>query len=492
MDLKNFYSLFISVILIGIISCEGKEDYIPPAVTPPDKPNPPQPTEVYNKPDFTLHKEGEPFNSYRGLVMTGYQGWFCAPGSGCSHGNHQNTAWYHYRENEVFEPGVLRNSIDFWPDMREYEKQYIPGKFTYPNGQKATVFSSYDKSTVMLHFKWMKDYGIDGAFMQRFVGEVIDNPKGKDHFDKVLESAMDASNRHQRAICVMYDLSGSTSARISKVLTDAQDIMNKYQLKDRTKQKFYLHQNNKPLITIWGVGFNDGREYSLDDIEVLISGLKDMGFSIMLGVPTYWRERKNDTLPDSKLHDLIKSADVIMPWFVGRYNYTNYSNFYTLIEQDIEWCKKNNVEYAPLCYPGYADRNMHPNNSIGPRQEGKFLWNQIYHTIKSGAQMLYIAMFDEMDEGTSIFKTANSKDVPGNEAEDNYWVLFQNGRYSIRKSELTGLTGNDWCKTASSLNVTFQGIEDNLPTDHYLWLTGQGRKMLRGEIPLKQTLPVRN
>lgn len=491
MNNKDVFSLFISILILGFISCSGEDNHIPPAITPPDKPNPP-PTEVYNEPDFTPHNEGEPFNSYRGLVMTGYQGWFCAPGSGCSHSNHQNTAWYHYRENEMFEPGVLRNSIDFWPDMREYEKQYTPGKFIYPNGEQATVFSSYDKSTVMLHYKWMKDYGIDGAFMQRFVSEVIDNSKGKDHFDKVLESAMEASNTHQRAISVMYDLSGATSAKIANVIADAQDIMNKYQLKDRTKQKFYLHQNNKPLITIWGVGFNDGRAYSLDDIELLISGLKDMGFSIMLGVPTYWRERRNDTLPDSKLHDLIRASDVIMPWFVGRYNNTNYSNFHTLIEQDIEWCKTNGIEYAPLCFPGYSDRNMYPNNSITPRNGGQFLWNQIYHTVKSGAQMLYIAMFDEIDEGTAIFKNANSKDVPGNEADDSYWVLFQNGKYSIRKSEVTGLTGNDWCKTAASLKVTFQGIEDNLPTDHYLWLTGQGKKMLRGEIPLKQSLPVRN
>lgn len=116
-----------------------------------------------------------------------------------------------YRENDMFEPGVLRNSIDFWPDMKEYEKQYTPGKFKYPNGEVATVYSAYDESSVLLHFKWMKEYGLDGVFMQRFVGEVINNPDGKDHFDKVLESAMKGSNTYQRAICVMYDLGGFMS-----------------------------------------------------------------------------------------------------------------------------------------------------------------------------------------------------------------------------------------------------------------------------------------
>lgn len=491
MKLKNFCFFVLCTLLMSVATAcgGGDDDYIPPPVEEPEKP---EPTEEYNKPDFTPHKDGEPFNSYRGLVMTGYQGWFGAPDDGCSHSQHKNTEWYHYRESEMFEPGVLRNSIDFWPDMREYEKQYTPGKFILPNGEKATVFSSYDKSTVMLHFKWMKDYGIDGAFMQRFVGEVIDNPDGKDHFDKVLESAMEASNTHQRAICVMYDLGGFIPSRLAKTLADAQAIMDKYQLKDRTKQKFYLHQSEKPLIVLWGVGFNDGRPYSLTDIEQLMNGLKEKGFSIMLGVPTYWRERRNDALADIKLHELIKAADVIMPWFVGRYGKDNYPDFHNLIKNDISWCKTNKVEYAPLCFPGSSDRNMHPNNGINPRYGGQFLWDQMYHCIKSGAQMLYMAMFDEIDEGTALFKCLNKSNVPSNQAATDYWVLYRNGGYSMRTTAYTGDLGtNDWCRKASELNVEFQGIEDNLQTDHYLWLTGQGKKMLRGEIPLKSSLPAR-
>lgn len=487
---KMYYLLLCGLLAFTTACGGGDDDIIPPAIEP-DKPDKPTPEEVFNKPDFTAHVDGEPFDTYRGLVMTGYQGWFGAPGDGCSHSQHKNTEWYHYRENDLFEPGVLRNSIDFWPDMREYEKQYTPGKFVYPNGDQATVYSAYDKSSVLLHFKWMKDYGIDGAFMQRFVGEVIDNPDGKDHFDKVLESAMEGSNTHQRAICVMYDLGGFQPDRLTKVLTDAQSIMDKYQLKDRTKQKFYLYQNSKPMIVLWGVGFNDNRPYSLTDIEELMNGLKEKGFSIMLGVPTYWRERRNDALPDAKLHELIKAADVIMPWFVGRFGDDNYSNFHSLVENDIKWCNENKVEYAPLCFPGSCDRNMHPNNSVNPRLGGKFLWNQMYHCIKSGAQLLYIAMFDEIDEGTAIYKCLNQSDVPSNESAVDYYVLYQNGGYRISSKMVEGLTGNDWCQRAKDLNITFMGVEDGLPTDHYLWLVGQGKKMLRGEIPMTATLPGR-
>ena len=161
------------------------------------------------------------------------------------------------------------------------------------------------------------------------------------HLDSQASNSMSSSKRGTEAL-----------------LTDAQNIMDKYQLKDRTKQKYYLYQNEKPLIVLWGVGFNDNRPYSLTDVESLMNGLKEKGFSIMLGVPTYWRERRNDALPDAKLHDLIKAADVIMPWFVGRYDNNSYSNFYSLIQNDIAWCKTNKVEYAPLCFPGSSDRNM--------------------------------------------------------------------------------------------------------------------------------------
>lgn len=480
---------------------DDNSDYIPPAIEPPVTP----PAEdVYNLPKFEPHVDGEPFNTYRGLVMAGYQGWFGAPGDGCSHSQHANTAWYHYRENNVFEPGVLRNSIDFWPDMSEYEKQYTPMKvrdgvetpaFYYPNGEVATVYSAYDESSVLLHFKWMKDYGLDGVFMQRFVGEVINNPDGKDHFDKVLASAMKGSNLYQRAICVMYDLGGFMDGgvrnTVAEVLADAQNIMDTYQLKNRDVQKYYLYQNDKPMIVLWGVGFNDNRPYSLDDVEQLMNGLKEKGFSIMLGVPTYWRQLSNDCLSDSKLHDLIKAADVIMPWFVGRYGNDNYSNFHSLIESDIAWCENEGVEYAPLCFPGSSDRNMHPNNTVNDRVGGHFLWNQMYHCINSGAQMLYIAMFDEIDEGTAIYKCLNKSDVPSNESDLEYYVAYDGNNYYTFANEPINIDKYEWVQKASDLDVVFQGIEDDLPTDHYLWLVGQGKKMLRGEIPLKSSWPSR-
>ena len=420
--MKVLYSFTILHLLLLLFACNSREKEI---VDPEDTKEPPPVTsEIFNKPDFIPHKEGEPFDSYRGLVMAGYQGWFCAPGGNCSHSKHKNTEWYHYRESEMFAPGVRRNSIDMWPDMREYEVKYTPGNFILPNGQKAQVYSNYDRSTVLLHFKWMKEYGIDGAFVQRFVGEVIDNPDGKDHFDTVLRHAMEASNTHQRAICVMYDLGGFIPERLGKTLADAQSIMNVYQLKDRTKQKYYLHQNGKPLITLWGVGFNDGRPFSLTDVESLINGLKQMGYSIMLGVHTYWSERRNDALSDPKLHEVIKSVDIIMPWFVGRYGMGNFPDFHKLIEYYIQWCKTNKVEYAPLCFPGssdlkYASASFSPEND---RYKGQFLWNQMYQASNRAHKCCIWPCSMKLMKVLPLLQSIESKEsVPGNVPENPYY-----------------------------------------------------------------------
>ena len=137
--------------------------------------------------------------------MAGYQGWFAAQGDASERG------WYHYQNNSCggFFPGCA--SIDFWPNMGEYNKKYKT-PFQYANGTDAYLYSPYDEETVDLHFKWMKDYGIDGVFMQRFVVEIKEsNTKGKIQFNKVLQNALKAAEKYGRAICIMYDLSGCTS-----------------------------------------------------------------------------------------------------------------------------------------------------------------------------------------------------------------------------------------------------------------------------------------
>ena len=117
------------------------------------------------------------FKSIRNLVMAGYQGWFNTPEDGAGLG------WKHFEKEKEFKPGKC--TIDLWPDVSEYKKTYETA-FKLPDETPAKVFSSYDASTTDLHFKWMKQYGIDGVFMQRFVVS-IRNQKGKDRLSKVVK-----------------------------------------------------------------------------------------------------------------------------------------------------------------------------------------------------------------------------------------------------------------------------------------------------------------
>lgn len=371
-----------------------------------------------------------------GLVMAGYQGWFNTPGDG------EGRGWHHYERRGRFEPGYC--TIDLWPDMREYEKQYETA-FKYEDGSVATVFSPADESTVRLHFKWMKDYGIDGVFMQRFISE-IRNESGMKHFAGVLESAGKAALEYDRTIAVMYDLSGITSNEVDIVIEDWKNLLKKFGFDKRSKYSNYLFCNDRPLVAIWGVGFNDNRRYNMNDIEKLVKFMKsDEGgnCSVLLGVPTYWREFGRDCIQDVKLHEVIKMADVVHPWFVGRFREEGYDNFKPLIGKDKKWCDENGLKYMPVVFPGFSWNNMLPSgrpSSTIPRNSGSFFWKQLSGAAAQGAQMIYVAMFDEIDEGTAIFKVAHR--VPVGDSK-------------------------------------FIPTDDDIPSDHYLWLTGQAAQMLK-------------
>jgi hypothetical protein len=401
-----------------------------------------------NKP--SVEKEWK-YMSYKGLVMTGYQGWFNAEGDGADRG------WNHYQgRNQTFVPGNC--SIDMWPDVSEYPKTYETS-FTLADGSPARVFSSYDESTIDVHFKWMSDYHIDGAFLQRFV-TTLKNPKGNKHYKKLVNSVLQSAEKYDRAVAVMYDLSGMTADDYQVVIDDWKMLVDEYKLNKKDVYENYLFHRQKPLVAIWGAGFNDGRKYGLNDVEKIVSFLKDDpeygGCSVLLGVPTWWRELKYDTENDSSLHKLIKKIDIVHPWFVGRYNEDSYPGFQERIKEDIAWTKANNLDYVPVVFPGFSWKNMRPNDPFDaiPRNKGSFLWTQLAGAVEAGAEMIYAAMFDEIDEATALFKVTKAESTPVGASR-------------------------------------FLPYEAEVPSDHYMWLTGQAGGMLKKEIPFQKTMPYR-
>lgn len=406
------------------------------------------------KPYKGEHHRGVNTSTLKGKVMCGYQGWFAAEGDGSGRG------WVHYGQGKKFRPGNC--TIDLWPDMREMgedEKYVTP--FFYADKSKASVFSSYNKKTVERHFQWMKQSAIDGVFLQRF-GSSLRSAKVYNHRNVVLSNVQAGANKHGRTWAVMYDLSGLKAGEIkSLVMEDWKRLVKRMKIKD---DKSYLHENGKPVVAVWGIGFNGGRQYNLDECMKLVRFLKEDkefgGNTVMLGVPAYWRTLQRDAVKDVKLHEIIKQADIISPWTVGRYRTPEGAKDYAekTLSKDVQWTSKNGLKYMPVAFPGFSWQNLSKtrdeDNKLGhiPRLKGQFLWEQARAFKQHGAGMLYVAMFDEIDEGTAIFKCTNKPPIG-----DSKFLTY-----------------------------------DGLPTDHYLWLTGEITKYFHQEKPLPQSMPVRD
>jgi hypothetical protein len=381
-----------------------------------------------------------------GKVMCGYQGWFAAATDGGGRG------WTHWGGRDGFRPGSC--CIDLWPDLTELgPDERFATDFKQEDGKPAEVFSPFIRQTVLRHFKWMQECGIDGVFVQRFITDVS-SPRGARHFNVVLNHCREGANRYGRAYAVMYDLSGLGGGQMQRVMDDWKALVDHAQI---TKDPAYLHHAGKPVVTIWGFGSNDGRKYTPTEGLELVKFFKEDprygGCTVMLGVPTYWRTLERDCVKDPVMHELILKADIVSPWTVGRYTTPAQATRHaeTTLKQDIEWCKTKGKEYLPVVFPGFSWHNMNPRSPLDqiPRLKGQFLWTQYVQAKKAGATMIYQAMFDEVNEGTAIFKCTNKPPV------------------------------------GDSQFVTYEG----LPSDFYLKLVGYGGRMLRGEATAVEEVP---
>ncbi len=372
-----------------------------------------------------------------GKIMCGYQGWFNCEGDGAELG------WTHWARHgrERFGPGNV--TVDLWPDVSELDAdELFATGFQLADGSTANVFSSYNRKTVLRHFQWMEEYGIDGAFLQRFANGLKGNAQ-TDHKDAVLSHVREGARESGRTYAVMYDLSGIKKGETTNVKDDW------LKLKERkiTSDTGYLHHEGKPLVSIWGVGFNDNRDYTLAECRELIEFLKAEGCAVMVGVPFWWRDGGRDSTEAPERLNILALADVISPWAVGRYQTPKQARELSdrVARHDLNWCQERGIDFLPVVFPGFSWFNLHGDemNKI-PRLKGEFLWSQIVAAKSIGCEMIYVAMFDEVDEGTAIFKCTNN--VPVGEG------------------------------------VSFLDIE-GLPSDYYLRLVGAGGKMLRDEIP---------
>ncbi len=375
-------------------------------------------------------------STLRGKVMVGYNGWYNFDGDG------GNRGWAHWTKNPA-EPLAEENiSVELFPDLSEFAPdERFATDLLRPDGTPVEIYSSLHKETVKRHFQWMRDYQIDGAFIKRY-GRDLFSANSRHHTNTVLANAQNGAAAAGRSIAVAYDLNGMCAGEVKHLIDDWKHLS---EIKKITENATYLHHEGKPLVAVWGVGFAD-RHYTLTECEKLISFLKQQGCAVLVGTSSEWRKRNEHGELNTALLDLLAQVDVISPWTVGVYQSPKEARIHGrhIWKAEKAWCDARGIDHLPVIFPGFSRgayyREM---QNIVPRQHGKLLWAQFTAARRLGSEMVYVASFDGMNNGTAILKF--DKTTP----------------------HLEGVHGISY---------------ENIPTDYYLKLTGEGGRLIKNEI----------
>jgi hypothetical protein len=389
-------------------------------------------------------------------VLIGYQGWFGCPGDG-SPGNR----WSHWSRGI---PSAETLAIDLYPDLRELdadERCSLPG-FTI-QGKPAYLFSAWNRKTVLRHFQWMKQYGLDGVLVQRFITDIAQR---RSTGDVVLKNVIAGAEATGRTFAIEYDVSGANPQNFAQILQDDWKYLID-NLKVTANPRYQFH-NGKPLVSVWGMGLNEAGHPPEDAAaaKALIawfhSGAPEKyRATYMGGTPSRWRSLTNDARQSAEWASTYQSMDIVQPWTVGRYRDQESADRWReqMLVPDLALAARNHQLYMPVIFPGFSWHNLKreaPPNQI-PRNRGEFLWRQAYNAKIGGATMLKIAMFDEVNEGTAIFKAASHRsDAP----DQGYWL-------------------------------TLDADGADLPSDWYLRLASEITRMFHGEIAPHAQMPLK-
>ncbi len=394
----------------------------------------------------TLNVPAVDNTTFEGKVMFGYQGWFAHPEF-----ESPNKTWFHWG-NLSDVNGVL--NVEMYPDMREYSsaERFRTG-YTLPSGVMAPVFASANRATVMRHMKWVRDYNTDGVFLQRFISE-YGNKNVMGYRDQVTEGVKAGCEKYGRVYAIMYDGMGG-STYVANLKNDWMHLVDDLKV---TESPAYLHHKGLPLVSLWGFTVRDAPTSA--ELEDLINWFHNNPIpryraSIKLGVDDNWFASTQDWL------DALGKVEVISPWSVGRYGKQSSYDTYVAsqLSPSLKWCNARGILYVPVIFPGFSWFNLKKETTLKnaiPRTGGNLFWLQSYGAINKGVKSIYIAMLDEVDEATAMFKTAeNASQAPA----QRYW-----------------------------LNLDADGVA--LPSDWYLRCAGKTAEVLRKKIPNTSTLGI--
>jgi len=303
-----------------------------------------------------------------------------------------------------------------WPDVSELpESERCTTPLALPGGQPAQLYSAYNPRTVDRHFAWLQDYNLPGVFLQRFTSR-LDDRSVLGFRDGVAGNVRQAAEAHARVFAIMYDISGHPRETVVEAVK--RDWVYMVDTLRITESPRYLQHHARPVLAIWGFGFRD-RAPTPDQAAEIIDFFKNnpeprYRVTLVGGIPARWRTLSRDSQTDEAWARVYRSFDILSPWTVGRFSdEENTDRFYqNEVEPDLAETNRLGLEYMPVVFPGFSWHNMNPTAPVNPipRRGGRFYWHQVERALQAGATMIYGAMFDEVDEGTAMFKLAPTRD----------------------------------------------------------------------------------
>ncbi|MFZ5479142.1 MAG: DUF4214 domain-containing protein [Myxococcota bacterium] len=392
--------------------------------------------------------------SLRGKLIFGYQGWFGCPDDGSGRG------WVHWNRSDA--PRGDTVTFDAWPDLSEYDDASLcASELHYADGSVAPLYSAWAPETTLLHFDWMRTYGIDGVLLQRFNVELYD-PTSLAWRDQIATNVKAAAEASGRVYAIEYDISGGHEDTIADdVIADWKHMVDDLGI---TESDRYLHHDGRPLVAVWGFGFSDRPGSAGDAMRVIdfFHNAPEERYRATLvgGVPGDWRTLRGASKTDSTWSTVYRSWDIVSPWSVGAYvddaGIDAFRDDY--LEPDLAECAAEGIEYMPTVWPGFSWANLFPGQPLNqiPRRGGDHYWRQVYNAVSAGSPMVFNAMFDEVDEGTAMFKI--------------------------------GATRGDAPTDGTFLTLDADG--ESLPNDWYLRLGGAATRMVNGSLAPTRTIPI--
>jgi len=351
-------------------------------------------------------------------VMVGYQGWFRTPNDVAG-----NTSWAHWFNST---PSQAQEAFDSWPDLSQFtaeELAPVPG-FQYPDGSQAMLYSGQNARSVLRHFQWMENEGIDGVWLSQFENHLpCPNPpatpatcpsSATDYPNvlRIMQNVQAAADATGRTWALEYDTSGADPSNLAANLEQQWKNMVD---QGYTSDPHYLHQNGLPVVEIYGFFpvTSTPSNHILGDPTVgnpLITFFETPGkyqaFVVGSGA-WYWTQGTAD------FQQMLFRLGAYIPWNVG--HDTIDSSTGNIKAQTGTWMSDNaafaahNVKFIPLAFPGTNAAGPPSANPTAPRRDGNFFWEQFVAASQiGGINAIYVAMFDEVNEGTQIMPITNS------------------------------------------------------------------------------------